>query len=263
MTFSKLLTQSLLLGMLAGGTLPSWAQCEGPSPWVTLWPRNDARLIQPRQRFLVMADASLGTEVRKLGHGTEVYLWAAHDSVSLRVLNQLVNEDGEMQLLLEPSRPLLPNSQYELRTSTNYALFRNSGKAFRTSYRWQVAATADTQPPQWLATPALVEKKYAANSEGLENYVLFSCPLQDSSAYLIKTTILHASSGRKTTFYVLPWRGRLPIGWFTCGGDIRFKSEETYSISFEAIDAAGNRASATGTPITFRAPRKVASPWGY
>ncbi|RYE89944.1 MAG: hypothetical protein EOO37_04040 [Cytophagaceae bacterium] len=178
-----------------------------------------------------------------------------------------MTEDENLQLLLEPRRPLVLGEQYELRveglSKSTFGLFENFGKGPGTRYRWQVAAAADTQPPQWLATPAPVEKKYAANSEGLENYVLFSCPLQDSSACLVETTILHASSGRKITFYVLPWRGRLPIGWFTCGGDIRFKSEETYSVSFEAIDAAGNRASATGTPITFRAPRKVASPWGY
>ena len=255
-------------GLLACAPLPGYAQCEGPDLWLTVWPRDTAQVIQPRQIFLFGGGTDYLREgAEQLGRSRAVYLWSAHDSVALRVLERISQPDGYVQLLLQPSRPLLPDSVYELRAETitpkAMTLFITRGKPGTSPHRWRVATRPDTQAPSWLATPTVVKKEYSVNSEGVNNYVLFSAPVRDASAYVVRATIRHMPSGQQIISYVLPWQQQLPFGWFTCGGDIRFESQEAYSITLEAIDAAGNRASATGAGIRFQAPTKVASPWGY
>jgi hypothetical protein len=247
--------------------------------WLGVWPAENTQAIQSRQVFMFSGGYtggpnSLEKMVPQFGKTIRAYLWSAHDSVELRVMEQLsVNTEQEFdayaQVLLQPSRPLLPDSVYELhawRDNENmFYLFRNGrpvpGKTRTTAYRWKVSAVADTQAPVWTATPSVQKSKYESNSEGVENYVLFSNPVRDSSSYLIKATVWHVNSKESATKYLLPWQNQLPIGWFTCGGSVRFKSQEAYTVRFEAIDAAGNRAVVSGRPIPFQAPKKVACCW--
>ncbi|MFD2717236.1 hypothetical protein ACFST9_00815 [Hymenobacter monticola] len=255
------------------------AQCS-TSPWITVWPDLETKLIQPRQVFLFSGSYSGGKYslekmLPQFGTAIRATLWSAHDSVDLLVLGHFEYTgtdawDAHSQLLLQPSRPLLPDSVYELRVARAdenlYFLFRNGqpkpGQRRATAYRWQVSAVPDEQAPAWVATPTVQQAKYEANSEGIENYVMFSYPLRDASPCLLRATVRHVSSRLESRFMLQTWHDRLPIGWFTCGGNVRLKSEEAYTVSFEAIDAAGNRAVATGTPIPFRAPIKVACCWG-
>lgn len=202
-----------------------------------------------------------------------MYLWSVHDSVNLEVLDQVISpEDAQYgkytQLLLQPSRPLLASSEYELRASRGsenlFYLFENkrqvSGQRGATAYRWRTAANPDLLAPRWTATPAVKEKKHEANSEGLNNYVLFTRPLLDSSQCLVRATVRHGQSGKQVMAYLTP-QEQLGIGWFTCGGNVRFKSEEAYTVRLEAIDAVGNRSVASGAPIPFRAPKRVHCCW--
>ncbi|MET4072824.1 hypothetical protein [Hymenobacter sp. UYCo722] len=274
----KICRWGFVIGWLALFPTLVWGQCDF-SPWVTVWPIQ-AEIIQPRQLFLFSGSGlggtqSLASKLQQFTGSIRVYLWSSRDSVDLIMLDRL-NFPGagtfedHTQLLLQPSRPLLPDTEYELRALRGrenlFYLFAPGrlapGQRRATAYRWKTSSVPDSKAPVWLATPTVLQKKYEANSEGTDNYVLFSNPLRDSSKCLIKATIRDANDGASVTTYLLPWQNQLPIGWFTCGGDIRFKSEEEYSVRFEAIDAAGNRAFASGQPIRFRAPKKVACCWG-
>ncbi|SNC66266.1 hypothetical protein SAMN06265337_1553 [Hymenobacter gelipurpurascens] len=247
---------------------PALGQCES-SPWVGGWPSAKTETIQPRQTLLIDAGFSpLALEIQKIGHATEVSLWSAHDSVLLVVKDRIVHPNNTIMLLLQPSRSLLLDSVYELRARNDdenlYWIFQN-GKMPKapktTNYRWRVAAVPDTQAPIWHTTPAVVKKVFSDNSEGTENYVLFSCPLSDTSPYFIKATVHHLRSGLKSTTYMSPWEGQLALGWFTCSGDFRFSYQEDCTVLFEAIDAAGNRSTASGQPIPFQAPVIGPTPW--
>ncbi|MBH8556635.1 hypothetical protein [Hymenobacter negativus] len=255
------------------------AQCDY-SPWVSVWPGPYPEVIQPKQVFLFSGNGlggaqSLAARLQQFGSAIHVYLWSAHDSVDLLVLDRLIftepaDVDSRTQVVLAPSRPLLTGTEYELRAFKDnenlFYLFSPGrlapGQKRATAYRWKTTSTPDTVAPRWVATPAVKEKKYEANSEGLDNYVLFSLPLRDSSRCLVKATIRHPTSAQSVTTYLIPWQNQLGVGWFTCGGDVHFKSEEEYTVSFEAIDTAGNRAFVSGIPIRFRAPKRVACCWG-
>lgn len=253
---------------------PALGQCES-SPWVGVWPSAQIETIQPRQLLVIGAGTSyLDQEIRRIDHDTRVWLWSTHDSVPLVIKDRLVNQDNYITLLLQPSRPLLLDSVYELKAWNNnenmYWLFHNGQKPKNglkpkspksTNYRWRVAAVPDTQAPIWHNTPTVVKKVFSDNSEGTENYVLFSCPLSDASSYIVKATVHHIHSGLKNTTYLHSWEGQLAVGWFTCGGDFRFASEEECTVVFEAIDDAGNRSSASGRPIPFQAPVIGPTPW--
>ncbi|MET4105315.1 hypothetical protein [Hymenobacter sp. UYP22] len=249
--------------------LPAAAQCEY-YPWIAVWPGEHALTIQPRQLFLLsvgsFSDARY--DFRQLGRQIPLYLRSAHDSVPLRVLERPVNpQSSDMQLLLQPVRPLLPDTLYSLRYATSDDSYRDLFRMQRARagsnqlvpvYRWRVAATPDTEPPRWTGTPTVVRREYSENSEGINNYVHFSSPVQDNSPVLVRATIWSARLAAPVISYLAPWQNQLGIGWFTCGGNFTFQWNETCTVTFEALDAAGNRSTATGRPISFRAPSKPA-----
>jgi hypothetical protein len=177
--------------------------------------------------------------------------------------------ESGLQLLMQPARPLLPDSVYELRASNGqedkFYIFQNGffgpQKRKATVYRWRVAATADTVPPRWTNTPTVLRREYSENSEGIDNYVAFSCPLQDASLYLVRVAIQSARYSKPVISYLIPWQKQLGVGWFTCGGNFLFGPNEPCTIAFEALDAAGNRSSASGWQLPFRGPAQpVAAP---
>ncbi|MBT9394543.1 hypothetical protein KLP40_15335 [Hymenobacter sp. NST-14] len=254
---------SLLLLLTAR---PTAGQCL--SQWhITVWPEGDAT-IQPRQILLFSAGANTSAHpnLPQFGRQIQVYLWSRHDSVPLLLLDQPVNPlSSDLQVLMQPARPLLPDTVYYLRTSlppTGYSLFRMQraragSKQLVIAHHWRVSsAPPDTQAPRWVATPTVVRKEYSENSEGINNYVLFSYPVQDSSLVLVRATIRSERLEKPNVSYLKSWQNQLGIGWFTCGGDFQFASGEEYTVLFEALDAAGNRSQATGHPIPFRSPSR-------
>ncbi len=240
------------------------------SPWITVWPDERVATIQPRQVFLLSPGSLSHTRYnfRKLGQQISLYLRSAHDSVPLRILERPNNLYGtDPQLLLQPVRPLLSDTVYALRyapDSLQYDLFRMQrarpgSKQLVSVYRWRVAAKPDTEAPHWTATPAVVHQEYSENSEGINNYVSFSSPLEDASPVLVRAIIQSARLTAPVVSYLIPWQDQLDIGWFTCGGDFRFAFGEECTVLFEAIDAAGNRSRPTGRPVPFQAPPRPAS----
>lgn len=245
-------------------TLPVAAQCDF-SPWLSVWPDEQQEVIQPRQVFLFSASTlSLSySELERLGRTTEVYLWSTQDSVSLQLQEQSVGI-GDKQRLFRPMRPLQPLLIYELRarneSDNKFYIFRQRqhqpGQRPASAYRWRVSDTIDTVPPHWTATPAVVRREYSENSEGVNNYVQFSYPVQDASPVLVRATIRTARLAAPVVSYLIPWQNQLGIGWFTCGGNFIFGPNEACNVTFEALDAAGNRSSASGRPIQFRGPAR-------
>jgi len=254
--FSLFCTLAFLLSVLPFAS----AQCIQMG--VMVWPDFQTKTIQPRQLFLVYG-ATQEQPLLQLSHGKTLYLWSPEDSVSLRLLDCQRMPSGATQLLLQPTQPLQPGCAYELRTEFDansiYRYYQNRDlhtKKPATRYKWQVADTPDLQAPLWLSTPAVVRKEYSENSEGINNYVLFSCPLRESSPFLVKVAVHRAVDKVSTTSYLLPWQNCLPIGWLTCGGDVEFQPDEEYAVTFEALDAAGNRAQANSSPVLFKSPTR-------
>ncbi|WP_187316251.1 hypothetical protein [Hymenobacter sp. BT190] len=199
------------------------------------------------------------------GRQIQVYLWSAHDSVPLRLHDQTANPlSSDRQILMQPARPLLPDTVYHLRTSlpppAGARLFwmqraQPGSEKLVVALRWRVSSTPpDTQAPRWMATPTVVRKEYSENSEGINNYVQFSYTVQDASPVLVRATIRSERQKKPIVSYLTPWQNQLVIGWFTCGGNFTFWPNEVCTVTFEALDAAGNRSQATGRPIPFRGP---------
>jgi hypothetical protein len=238
---------------------------------IQVWPSIRQAEIQPRQMFLFSAGPyGYQENLRQIGRSLTVYLWSAHDSVALQVRERPPYEDRtDLQLLMQPSRPLLADSLYELRVGKSpndtyffFSIGQWNGKNHQATIpRWKVAATPDSQAPLWASTPTVLQKEYSQNSEGVNHCVYFSNPVLDNSPYLVRATIRTTRKPYPTVTYLAPWQGQLAVGWFTCGGNFDFASEETCTITFEALDAAGNRSSASGRPIPFQAPAIGPARW--
>lgn len=153
---------------------------------------------------------------------------------------------------------------YHLRTSLpppdGYHLFRMQraqagSNHLLIAHRWRVSsAPPDTQAPRWMATPAVFHREYSHNSEGINNFVQFSFPVLDASPVLVRATIRSARQAKPVVSYLTPWQNQLGIGWFSCSGNFTFALSEYCTVTFEALDAAGNRSYATGRPISFQGP---------
>lgn len=262
----RFVTWFISLFLLSAEAQPVFADCV-PQPDIVVWPDEYAAAIQPRQIFLFSAGSytNARTDLLHFGRQIQVYLWSAHDSVPLLLLDQPANPlSNNRQVLMQPARPLLLDTVYHLRTNlpppAGYRLFRMQrarpgSNQLIIALRWRVSsAPPDTQAPRWTATPAVVHQKYSENSEGINNYVQFSYPLQDTSPVLVRATIRTARLATPVVSYLTPWHNLLGIGWFTCGGDFIFGPEEACTVTFEALDAAGNRSHATGWPIPLQGP---------
>ncbi|WP_125932705.1 hypothetical protein [Hymenobacter glacialis] len=253
-------------------SLPANATSCVESPWIRVWPSYDVPTIRTRQIFLLFADQEEGylqKGLRQFGTEAQLYLWSAKDSVPFRVLDRVLDEKGKMQLLLQPNRSLLAGHEYELRASRGQenlfyyfeqppASSKSSGK---TRYRWKALVAMDWQSPVWMSSPQVLKKVYE-NCASYSNSVLFSCPVRDSSSYLIKMTVQHQTTSRHWSAYQIPvnrtpWKHQIWMGNGSCGGNVRFESENNYEVAFEAVDSIGNRASAGSSPLVFQSPKRV------
>lgn len=265
MRYAFWLVSLLLLSMVPS---PARAECV-EQPDIAVWPdEHSTATIQPRQLFLFSAGTRTNgrRDLPDFGRRIQVYLWAEHDSVPLLLLDQPANPfSSDRQVLMQPARPLQPDMVYHLRTSlppAGYHLFRMAraragSNQLVIAHRWRVSnAPSDIQAPRWMATPAILQKNYSQNTEGIDNYVLFSNPVQDSSPVLVRATIRSARLATPAVSYLTPWQNRLAIGWFSCGGNFTFGPSEDCTVTLEALDAAGNRSRATGRPISFQGPMR-------
>ncbi|WP_324671378.1 hypothetical protein [Hymenobacter sp. GOD-10R] len=271
MWLSKIILSLSIMSYICLDSIAVHAQVDA-SLWIAVWPSRIELPIQPSQVFLFSTSSYdfLKKAMQQLDSDIQVYLWSAHDSVPLRVHDRLSSANGNMRLLLQPERPLLMDSLYELRASRGeenvfYYFQQNEptvpGRRGRTRYRWRVVSTPDTKAPIWCATPMVTKKVYEAWGEAPSNYVSFSYPLQDTSTCIIKAVVQHVRDGCKFTTYLKPWQNQLFLGEFD-EDNFRFASGEDYNVTFEAIDAAGNRATANGSALPFQAPTKSPTIWG-
>ncbi|QNH61078.1 hypothetical protein [Hymenobacter sediminicola] len=236
-------------------------------PDIAVWPdEHSITSIQPRQLFLFSAGSRTNgrRDLPDFGRRIQVYLWSKHDSVPLLLLDQPANPlSSDLQVLMQPARPLLPDTVYHLRTSLPYVgywLFRMQraragSNQLVIAHRWRVSsAPPDTQAPRWTATPSVMHKEYSSNSEGINNFVQFSNSVLDASPVLVRATIRSARHAKPVVSYLTPWDNLLGIGWFSCSGNFTFGPSEDCTVTFEALDAAGNRSLATSHPLPFQAP---------
>ncbi|GAB3823558.1 hypothetical protein [Hymenobacter jeollabukensis] len=241
-----------------------WAQCVG-WPFLGIWPKQEQPSIQPRQVFLFSAhEPGAGTflALRRFGRDFNAYLWTRHDSVGLLATDSLLDDAGNLSLILRPEQALMPDTVYQLRflinSPTAYNLLPNTplGRTavLPSRYRWRVAV-ADTEAPRWRGTPQVAGHVSSYNSEGKDVYVRFTSTVRDTSAYLVRATVQPVGGGRTLRGYITPLQGYLDVGTFTCAEIFRLQPETEYRVSFEAIDANGNRA--TCQPILFKAPPPI------
>lgn len=263
----RFVTCLISLFLLIAVPRPGYTECIEQYD-IAVWPdEHSTATIQPRQLFLFSAGRQRHAAHRALldfGRQIQMYLWSKHDSVPLLLLEQPANPlSSDLQVLMQPARPLLPDTVYHLRTSlppAGYSLFRMQraqpgSKQLIIALHWRVSsAPPDVQAPRWMATPVVLHRKYSENSEGIDNFVQFSYPMLDASPVLVRATIRSERQEKPIVSYLTSWQNQLGVGWFTCGGNFTFWPDEACTVTFEALDAAGNRSSASGRPIPFRGP---------
>ena len=254
----------LWFGLFVAGIGPARAQCVA-WPFLRIWPPFEQSTIQPRQVFRFSADPKGGSfpALRHFGRDFSAYLWNRHDSIGLRTVDSLYDGQRWFHVMLRPERPLLPDTTYQLRLLIQSPAAYNllplplgRTDVLPTHYRWRVAAP-DAQAPQWRGTPQVAGYHYSFNSEGQDYYVRFTTALRDDSPCLIRARVRPTAGGKAQQGYVERRADHLELGTFTCAEIFRLKPEAEYMVTFEAIDANGNRAACQ--PILFKAPPQLAS----
>ena len=161
------------------------------------------------------------------------------------------------QAVMAPSRPLKPNTRYELKLlhpSDGQLEVYADGK--RRLASWTTAAGPDTKRPTWRSKPSFTGDRFTMFGCGPAVYVDFAVATQDDGAERFVLAEVTAMDGRREQVrYILPVdKGRVALGHGMCSGAFRFAGPGDYEVVLTPIDAAGNLAVQASAPIRVKAP---------
>lgn len=222
------------------------------------WPRSGSAI---QQRPVVMVQGYADSQPLVLGLGTGsylAYLQTDTERVPLRVVEVVAGQFNEAQAVLKTTCLLEAGKLYELilvgkGNKGNVIPYQNSLGG--THVRYTVAAGLDQTAPTWQRAPKLHAKTWIEYGCGPEAGVQFTAPVHDNSAYLIRASVKDLTTGTTSSYYLLPdATGTVLVGHGMCSGGFVLENGSAFSVTFAALDAAGNLTKYTGGAISFTKP---------
>jgi len=183
-----------------------------------------------------------------------VYLQSGDIKVPLIVKEIRKGEFEMTQALLASSETLIAGLQYTLRIDhmPSYDnLDRHSGRG-----TWTVIAGMDTFAPVMNSKPKQTRKILELYGCAPVTYVVFDCPVQDSSELMVKATLKNLETGKETVYYIETNGREIKVGHDMCQGAFKMNEGNRYEVEFDFMDASGNMLAWEGTRLRFTKPLK-------
>ncbi len=241
------------LSCIALSTLRVFADCT--SSYITVFPTGST--IKQNSIFMVEGYGTSQLVVKGFNTKYPVYLKNGDKRIDLIVQETLVGEFQLTQAVLKPKQSLEIGEEYTL-TIDNLPATERLGRYDYEKRTWRnltytVVAGNDSTAPAIAGTPKEIRKSFIAFGCGPQKWVVFDCPVSDSSEFLVRATVKDISSGKKTTYLIVHSNNEIIIGHGMCSGAFYFSGEGKYEVSFSFFDASGNTSS-TLSPIPFTEP---------
>ncbi|HTF02823.1 MAG TPA: hypothetical protein VK826_02325 [Bacteroidia bacterium] len=237
--------QFILLWLLASFAMDAHADCH--SSGISVFP-NGSTL---RQNSILVIEG-YGTSqkiISGLNSTYPVYLKSGDKRVELVVKETLVGQFLLTQAVLQPSHLLETGLTYTL-VIENMPSSEVYGRYDPETRKWKqltftVISGNDTTSPVVTGKPVEIRKSFIWYGCGPQKWVIFSCPVSDSSAFMVRTTVKDLTSGKETTYLLDPMNTEVIVGHDMCSGAFHFPGDENYEVSFSYMDASGNVTSPT------------------
>lgn len=218
----------------------AYADCGSSS--ITVFPTGSR--IKQNSIFMVEGYGTSQRVITELNTKYPVYLKSGNKRVDLIVQEVLVGELQLTQAVLKPKQPLEIGTIYTLTIDNlppteKFGQYDNEKRAW-VDLSYTVIPGNDTLSPVITAAPKEIRKSYVAFGCGPQKWVVFDCPITDSSEFLVRATVKDFSSGKETTYLLSQSANQIIVGHGMCSGEFSFAGEEKYEVTFSFMDASGN-----------------------
>lgn len=247
------LISSLFCGITA------FADCSGYG--FNIFPRN--KTVKQNTIFVLEGYAESQHIINGLNEKYPIYLKSGDKRVALLVSEICVGEFWLTQAVLRAATTLEAGVEYTLQID-NLPQYENLGtyNSATTKYdpiKYKVLAEVDTRKPVVNSKPKEIGKKLVYFGCGPAKSVFFSHTSKDETEILVKTTVKNVSTGKETTYYIIPEDNKIDVGHGMCSGAFTFDDNKKYEVEFDFMDASGNISKWIGERITFTSPAKETS----
>lgn len=189
------------------------------------WP--SLSIVEKNQVFLVG-----GYDIYRLQDATSVVLRTGNYEVPIQL--EKFQGENDAQILIQPKQSLIPGKSY------NWVLKDANGKVCAESKPYFVSNTDDTISPLLASPPQFLAKRFVSYGCGIETSFLFDMPVVEANPYLIKISLKEMNNRSETTFFEMPYCGKIIFGREMCGGFYTFDDKCVYQIKLSAMDMCGN-----------------------
>lgn len=235
-------------------SLFAYADCAATG--ISIFPSNYS--IKQNSIFVIDGYAQSQAVILELDKKYKVYLKSGDSKIRLIVSELYVGQFYLTQAILKPETELIAGLEYtvcieglpEYETLKRY----NTKTRKNEAVSYKILAEKDEIAPQITAKPKVIDKSIVHFGCGPAVYVIFDNPVKDSSELLVKTTLKNKTTGKETTYYILPSENQIGVGHSMCSGAFDFDENKDYEIEFSFMDASGNMTAWTGERITFTKP---------
>ncbi|MDI1233438.1 MAG: hypothetical protein PSX81_04085 [bacterium] len=196
--------------------------------------------------------------IKNINKKYAVCLKSNTSQIKLIVKEIRVGQFSLTQAVLFPESPLIVGQTYTLTIDSlpeyEYLNRWNEKEKQNELVTYTVIAGIDTIKPIFKVRPKELKKTFIQYGCGPEINVKFSCPVLDSSEYLIKATVKNLLTHKQSTYYVQADKKSIEIGHGMCSGAFDFGKGTAFEIEFSIMDASGNYSTWKGNRIKFNKP---------
>lgn len=250
----KIITSILLTIFITGQV---FADCAGDGLWA--FPKTET--IKQNSLIVLTGYARSQKIVTSLNKEYPIYLYSEGHKVKLKVKNIYKGMFKLTQAILEPDEKLISGRTYQLKIdnlseSENSLLsIWDSELSKKEPISWRVEEGIDTQVPELLTQPELIDKRTKYYGCGPAIHADFKIHTKDESDLLIKTELLDLENDESNIYLLsLDDVDTLSVGHGMCSGAFNYKETGRYKVRFSLMDICGNRSSEWTAWIEFDSP---------
>lgn len=245
----------ILLSTIITGQV--FARCTGEGLWT--FPQKGT--IKQNSLIVLTGYARSQKIVTSLNQKHPIYLESEGHKVKLNVKSTFKGYFQLTQAILEPSEKLIAGRTYQLRIEKLDEFEKplvsrwNSELGKDEPITWKVEGGTDTEIPELVNEPELLDKRTILLGCGSATYADFKIQTKDESQVLVKTELFDLETDESTTYFLsFDETDTLSVGHGMCSGAFDFKQNGKYKVRFALMDICGNENDKWTAWIEFDSP---------
>ncbi len=237
-----------------------FADCTSRGVWV--FPQTET--IKQNSWVILEGYAYSQKIITDLNSKYPIYLEAEGHKVKLLVKDTCKGMFELSQAILVPQEKLISGKKYQLKIDNlneddKELLTRwNSKTRESEAIIWEVTEGTDSNVPEFLSQPELIDKRTIHYGCGPAIYADFKLKIKDESITLFKTELVDLETGQSNTYYLYFDKPNvISVGHGMCSGAFDYQKGKKYRIRFRPMDICGNESKTWTNWVEFDSPFKA------